>query len=262
MDFFEDDLEILDIIENGFPRKVYKRTNHYQEMDEFSFFRRFRLYKSTVLAVLQQIEDELEYPYNRNNSVSPVNQLLCCFFFASSGHLLQTADFMAMDVSTVSRIIAKVSCAIARLFPLYVRMPQQQELVKEQNKFYNVARFPRIIGMVDGTHIRIQSPGDSGYPLRNYFMTPLVNPATQAEQLYNESLRLKMDTVKTVIVATTVLHNIARCMNEPEPPIPEDIDADQLNYLIETANIDLERQEDDVINNIQYEIINTYFAGL
>ncbi|VEN62479.1 unnamed protein product [Callosobruchus maculatus] len=354
MDFFEDDLEILNIIENGFPRKVYKRTNHYQEMDEFSFFRRFRLYKSTVLAVLQQIEDELEYPDNRNNSISPVNQLLCCLrFFASSGHLLQTADFMAMDVSTVSRIIAKVSCAIARLFPLYVRMPQQQELVKEQNKFYNVARFPRIIGMVDGTHIRIQSPGnenaevyrnrksyfsmnvqvvgsadlkfldvvarwpgsahdatifanstlrarfenhefpnclligDSGYPLRNYFMTPLVNPATQAERLYNESLirtrngiermiglwkrrfpviaygiRLKMDTVKTVIVATTVLHNIARCMNEPEPPIPEDIDADQLNYLIETANINLERQEENVINNIQYEIINTYFAGL
>ncbi|VEN51241.1 unnamed protein product, partial [Callosobruchus maculatus] len=67
-------------------------------------------------------------------------------------------------------------------------------------------------------------------------MTPLVNPATQTERLYSESLirtrngpeqmiglwkrrfpviaygiRLKMDTVKTVIVATTVLHNIARC---------------------------------------------------
>nr|CAI5867887.1 unnamed protein product [Callosobruchus analis] len=128
---------------------------------------------------------------------------------------------------------------------------------------------------------------DSGYPLRNYFMTPLVKPATQAERLYNDSLirtrngiermiglwkrrfpviaygiRLKMDTVKTVTVATTVLYNIARCMNEPKPPIPKDIDTDLLNYLIETANIDLERQEENVINNIQYEIINTYFAGL
>nr|CAI5845979.1 unnamed protein product [Callosobruchus analis] len=153
-------------------------------------------------------------------------------------------------------------------------MPQQQELVKEQNKFYNVARFHRIIGMVDGTHIRIQSPGnenaevyrnrksyfsmnvqvvgsadlkffdvvarwpgsahdatifanstlrarfekheydffkhflsstyfeivnevnhyfsgDSGYPIRNYFTTPLVNPTTQAERLTMSLIRTR-----------------------------------------------------------------------
>lgn len=91
-----------------------------------------------------------------------MNQLLCCLrYFSSSGHLLQTADFMHMDVSTVSRIIKKVSRAIARLFPIYVKMPEQQELVREQNKFYNVARFPRVIGLVDGTHIKIQSPGNT-----------------------------------------------------------------------------------------------------
>jgi len=27
---------------------------------------------------------------------------------------------------------------------------------------------------------------DGGYPLRSYFMTPLQNPRTRAEQLYNE----------------------------------------------------------------------------
>lgn len=134
---------------------------------------------------------------------------------------------------------------------------------------------------------KIYFSGDSGYPLRNYFMTPLVNPVTQAEQRYNESLirtrngierqiglwkrrfpviaygiRLKLETIKTVIIATTVLHNIARNMNEPEPPIPEDIDVNELNYLIETANIDLEGQAGNNINNVQNEIVNTYFAGL
>nr|CAI5845982.1 unnamed protein product [Callosobruchus analis] len=64
-----------------------------------------------------------------------------------------------------------------------------------------------------------------------------------------------MDTVKTVIVATTVLHNIAHCMNEPEPSVPDDIDADQLNYLIETANIDVERQEENSCVFIKMDLV-------
>lgn len=65
MDFFEDDLEVLDTIEHGFPRRVQNRPNYYQQMDELSFFKRFRLYKNTVFNVLQQIGHELEFPDNR-----------------------------------------------------------------------------------------------------------------------------------------------------------------------------------------------------
>lgn len=96
--------------------------------------------------------------------------------------------------------------------------------------------------------------GDSGYPVRNYFFTPLLNPNGRAQELYNESLirtrnsveraiglwkrrfpimaygaRLKLRTVKTIIIATAVLHNIAIDMNEPEPPLPEEINANELS---------------------------------
>jgi hypothetical protein len=123
--------------------------------------------------------------------------------------------------------------------------------VKE--KFYNIGRFPCVIGAIDCTHIRIQSPGgenaevfrnrkgyfslniqcicdasllikdivvkwpgsahdstifnaslikrrfqnnefgdgmllgDSGYSVQKYMMTPLSNPQTPAENLFNES---------------------------------------------------------------------------
>ncbi|XP_011862970.1 PREDICTED: putative nuclease HARBI1, partial [Vollenhovia emeryi] len=78
--------------------------------------------------------------------------------------------------------------------------------------------------------------GDGGYPLRSYLMTSIQNPRTRAEQLYNEShirtrnciervfgiwkrrfpilaLGSRFQTVEKVlpvIVATAVLHNIAR----------------------------------------------------
>lgn len=63
-DIFDDDLEILEIIEQGFPRRVFQRHNYFDELDDYTFFRKFRLYKGTVLMLLENIEQELEYPNN------------------------------------------------------------------------------------------------------------------------------------------------------------------------------------------------------
>lgn len=41
-DIFDDDLEILEIIEDGFPRRVNQRKNYCNEMDDYTFFRKFR----------------------------------------------------------------------------------------------------------------------------------------------------------------------------------------------------------------------------
>lgn len=61
-DIFNDDLDILEIIEYGFPRKIYERSDHFHTMDNLTFFRRYRLYKETVLHVLALIEEYLEFP--------------------------------------------------------------------------------------------------------------------------------------------------------------------------------------------------------
>lgn len=81
--------------------------------------------------------------------------------------------------------------------------------------------------------------GDSAYPCGKHMMTPFLNPATNAEKLYNEAqirtrntvertfgvwkrrfaclsqkLRLKLEHTLAVIVATAVLHNIAIQQND------------------------------------------------
>lgn len=101
---------------------------------------------------------------------------------------------------------------------------------------------------------------DSGYPLKNYLLTPLADPRTPGQLLYNEAQirtrntverlfgiwkrrfpvlaygqRLKLKTSLSIKVATAVLHNIARNMNEEEPP--DDQNEEQLNYLIEMGMI-------------------------
>lgn len=62
----EDDGDILDIIRYGFPRKYYERTVFFNDI--VSFVKRFRLQKGTVLNLLEQIENQVEFNNNLNNS--------------------------------------------------------------------------------------------------------------------------------------------------------------------------------------------------
>lgn len=90
--------------------------------------------------------------------------------------------------------------------------------------------------------------GDSGYPAERYLLTPLRNPSTPGEILYNKchiktrntversygvwkrrfpcigtKLRLNQNRIEAIVLATAVLHNICRQRNYPEPDLYEPI---------------------------------------
>lgn len=90
-----------------------------------------------------------------------MEQLLVCLrFYSTGGHLQTIADFAGMHVSTVSRIISRVSRIIAMLGRRFIKFPDTEEALKEkQRQFYDIASFPRVLGAMDCTHIKIDSPG-------------------------------------------------------------------------------------------------------
>lgn len=98
--------------------------------------------------------------------------------------------------------------------------------------------------------------------MSNNIITPLLNPQTQAEQLFNEThirtrnsierligtwkrrfpvlaygMKVKLETALNIIVATGVLQNIAIDNKDGDPPLPEELNEDHFNYLLETGNI-------------------------
>ncbi|GJQ87845.1 hypothetical protein Trydic_g1813 [Trypoxylus dichotomus] len=114
----------------------------------------------------------------------------------------------------------------------------------------------------NGTYGRFPLVGDSGYALQPYLMTKLQEARTAAENLYNESIirtrdvvarqygvwkrrfpilrfgmRLNLDSVMAIVVATAVLHNIAIEMKEPRPN-------EEADFVVE----DHEEERDNVIN--------------
>ncbi|KOB76728.1 Uncharacterized protein OBRU01_01800, partial [Operophtera brumata] len=94
-----------------------------------------------------------EYEF-MNHGIPPLHQLLLTLrFYALGTMLVAVADCVGVSKSSAGRIVRDVSRAIARLYSNYIYVHNNT-----QEDFYNIARFPRVLGAVDGTHILMQSP--------------------------------------------------------------------------------------------------------
>nr|XP_049694472.1 putative nuclease HARBI1 [Helicoverpa armigera] len=127
----------------------------------------------------------------RNKAVPPINQLLCALrFFATGNFLLTIGDLSGVSVSTSCRIIRRVATAIVTLREEFIRFPETPEeisTVKEQ--FYKIARFPNVLGCIDCTHIKIQSPGGDDAELfrnRKSYMSINTQTITDANLLITD----------------------------------------------------------------------------
>lgn len=116
-------------------------------------------------------------------------------------------------------------------------------------------------------------------------MTPLLNPITPGEQHYNQShirtrntverlfgvlkkrfpilaygCRLKIDTFLTIIVACSVLHNIAIDVGDIEaPPLPQELNEHILNNLIMNGQVPVIGNADDNIGAATRRQFVNYF---
>lgn len=86
--------------------------------------------------------------------------MTCLRVYSTGGHLDSVADFMGMHESTTSRIVVRVSEALAGLYREEIKLPDTQDAIRKvQQDFFDIAAFPTVLGAMDCTHVRIQSPG-------------------------------------------------------------------------------------------------------
>lgn len=209
-----------------------------------------------ILLLCVKPETHIKYLFDFRNHALTVEQqvLIALRFFATGNFYITTGDFSGVHKTTAGRIVKDVSAALLQHRHEYIHFPTtDNEKNRTMQQFYNVARFPRVLGALDCTHIKIASPGgnnaenfrnrkgyfslniqavananyeitdivarwpgsshdsnifdnstlrmrfeagemqnnlllgDSGYPLRSYLITPVNNPQSVAEDLFNES---------------------------------------------------------------------------
>ncbi|KAL1500732.1 hypothetical protein ABEB36_006179 [Hypothenemus hampei] len=160
----EDILELVNIelFQNVRAQKVFRiRENHFQKWNDTEFFQRFRLSKNGVRFVLTYIANDIAHPTERNHALSAEMMLLFALRYYATGSFLQVCgDFIGIDKGTASRVIHKVSRSLAGLYTTFIKMPEtEEEMRTNSSQFFNIARFPKCIGAVDCSHIKISSPG-------------------------------------------------------------------------------------------------------
>ncbi|KAJ4442352.1 hypothetical protein ANN_03938 [Periplaneta americana] len=89
-----------------------------------------------------------------------MNQLLTALHFYATGcSQLTGGNYIGVSKPTAHRIIHRVSGAIASLRERYIKFPHTREEIKrEQLEFYKLARFPKVVGAMNCTYIKISSP--------------------------------------------------------------------------------------------------------
>nr|XP_022910825.1 putative nuclease HARBI1 [Onthophagus taurus] len=188
----EEMIEDLEEINELFPirggRVMKEKIDHVHHLSDAEFVKRFRLSKECFHRLLSEVEEnikprterycilynlvsfvKLKILFSRNSAIFASNRLLLTLrFFATGNMLLAVADFCGVSEAAASQIVKLVAIAIANLRPQYCKMPEGDDIGKAQRNFYNIARFPLVIGTIDCTHVRIQSPGgDQAENFRN-----------------------------------------------------------------------------------------------
>ncbi|CAH4033101.1 unnamed protein product [Pieris brassicae] len=141
-----------------------RRVNYMLTLEDAEFTFTFRLSKTVVEPLLAEIMPYVRVTSARNNGVTPFHQLLLTLRFYAMGTMLSTvAEYVGVAKSTACRVVRDISSAIAMLYDKYVFMHMDGI-----EKFHSIANFPKVVGVVDCMHVRIDSPRhDIGAEFRN-----------------------------------------------------------------------------------------------
>lgn len=87
-------------------------------------------------------------------------QLLVALRTMATGDLQITmGDCGKMSTASVSKYLKIIAVVIARLAPSHIKFPEPDEARSLASQFHDIAGMPRVIGCVDGSHVKIISPG-------------------------------------------------------------------------------------------------------
>lgn len=151
-------------------RVFFARKHPLVEFDNQDFEIRFRFPKNRVVEIANGLEPKLRYTDDRNNPVNVLDQVLLTLRYYGTGSFQRVvSDLAGIHQVTCGRIVKRVSIALAETASDVIKMPSsQEEIDKTKIEFYLIHKFPNVIGIVDGTHIPILSPGgDEAETYRN-----------------------------------------------------------------------------------------------
>ncbi|XP_049763612.1 uncharacterized protein LOC126092180 [Schistocerca cancellata] len=144
------------------------------EEEESSFFKYFRMPKQQFFYLLSKIQTRITKKNSRFRCpISPRQKLMVCLRYLATGDSLLTLSFSyRLGHSTVHNIVKEVCQAIIdSMLPEVMPTPTEEDWQQIAEQFLDLWNFPNCIGAIDGKHIQIVAPPNSGSQFYNYKQT-------------------------------------------------------------------------------------------
>ncbi|XP_067948826.1 uncharacterized protein [Watersipora subatra] len=148
----------------------------------------FRMRPNAFNHILQTINHRIrKNDTNMRKAIDPRTRLYVTLHYLATGTSYNViATHYALGRSTVSGIIQDTCQAIVDIMgPIYLKPPTSHvEWRNIADKFYESWDFPNCVGAIDGKHILIRSPDESGSTYYNYKKTFSINLIAVADATY------------------------------------------------------------------------------
>ncbi|XP_041472595.1 putative nuclease HARBI1 [Lytechinus variegatus] len=123
---------------------------------------RYRFDREGILYITNLIYDDIAPRANRNFPIEPIDKICTALHFYATGCFQRTdGDTLCISQPSVSKIITQVTDALLTKLHQFVHLPNDVERRQNMDRFFGIANFPGIVGLIDGTHVRIQEPTEN-----------------------------------------------------------------------------------------------------
>ena len=139
--------------------------------DDLELVQRFRFSRIAILKITELIQDHLNST-DRSYAAHPHLQVCVALqFFASGTFQLICEDGVHVSQPSACRYIRAVGLGLQSICSRYISLPSYAEKATIKSQFYELAHFPGVLGLVDGTHVRIQKPSEheADYVNRHFY---------------------------------------------------------------------------------------------
>uniref|UniRef100_A0A915D887 Nuclease HARBI1 n=1 Tax=Ditylenchus dipsaci TaxID=166011 RepID=A0A915D887_9BILA len=144
------------------PRRIERQEawNPVDELGDDELVRRYRFDREGIRYIASLVDGHLQGDV-RNGGKIPTEVQVCIAFkyIASNTFQLHIARAFRVAQNSVSMAIKRVTNALASRANEFIYMSSTvEEYQRNARAFQSIAEFPRVVGLIDGTHVHIVSP--------------------------------------------------------------------------------------------------------
>ena len=153
-------------LRNMFVERLLSDPNDVLRFGDTTLISRYRLPRAMILGLAEELRPFLERPTRRHGALPVVVQLTNALrLFAKGDFQSEVADIGKLSQPAVSRNLTEVAKAIGGLARRYIKFPTGDELNIIKEAFYEHARMPGVIGLVDGSLFQLKRPKRMKLPM-------------------------------------------------------------------------------------------------